>query len=152
VHIERGGLDTWSVPGGLVVAVDVAPGDLPEVAEEIADAVADVTGNEGEVGVLFRSSRCAELLAGAEQQAVADADRRLASMARAADTQLGPVAGLAASPLPSVLGAAGGSGEDPCGDELPLPTFDSYFQAVELQPPGAPAEAEITAVVVLSRA
>jgi hypothetical protein len=56
--------------------------------------VKKVTGAQVQAGVFFTASNCEELVTRAREKATADADRRIARLARAAKLRIGKIVGL----------------------------------------------------------
>ncbi len=90
-------LDAIEPGGGFVVKVDVDAGKLPDIGEEIADAVENVVGAAGPAGVIFASSDCTKLEAEAQALAVTDAEQRLEALAKSADIRTGQIAAVTAT-------------------------------------------------------
>ena len=61
---------------------------------KIVDAVKQVIGAQAQAGVFFTASNCDALVARARDKAAADADKRLAELARAAKLRVGDIVGL----------------------------------------------------------
>ncbi len=139
--------------GELTVAVTVDATKLPDLGEQIVDAVEDVLGNAGDHGVLFTSSDCATLAAEAQQQAVADAEQRITALAAASGVKAGPISRLVdatgAGISDTFLLAAG---TDPCDPPLSAILDPTSGDAPVLQPLDADPVASVTATIVLTRA
>jgi uncharacterized protein YggE len=63
-------------------------------ATKIVDAVKRVTGAQVQAGVFFTASNCDALVARAREKAAADADKRIARLARAAELRVGEIVNL----------------------------------------------------------
>jgi uncharacterized protein YggE len=101
--------------GQMVVSVDVALDRLPDIGEEIVDAVEDVLGRSNVQGVVFSHTNCQAVLAEARKQAFGDASARAEALAGTAGVTLGGLLSIADSgPPPSPYGPQ----EMPCSEDL----------------------------------
>lgn len=125
------------------VSVDVEPGRLPDLGEDIADAVGDVVDEEALPSVTFGTSACEDVLTDARTAAIDDAQARLDGLAAAS----GQSAGDRMAVVETVTGID--SSLDPCDAEAsPIDSY-GYPSGVDLD---APAEVTIRAAVQVTAA
>jgi Protein of unknown function (DUF541) len=145
--------------GTEAIAVDVGVELVQDVSPEIVDAVEELRGSTGDTGVLFSSSTCPQLLLEAQQEAVADAEERMAALAAAADIELGALTevveisggGFVATEA-DLLAAGTITGDEPCDPDAIIAGLDPYGGAGQLKPLDAEPETSVSSVVVLGRA
>jgi uncharacterized protein YggE len=89
IEVETQGGDTFSY-----VRIHVDVDRFQANGTKIVDAVKQVVGDQAQAGVFFTASNCDALVTSAREKAAADADKRLAELARAAKLRLGDIVGL----------------------------------------------------------
>lgn len=126
-----------------VVSVEVTDlSNLVRAGRDIRNAVEDVVGRVQQSGALFTHSRCDVAVAEATGEAIADAEDRVAALARSAGRTAGD---LVAVTEVAAFNPYGPPAPDPCGSDV--------AQAVgiyggQLPPFDAPAEFEVSASVI----